>query len=68
LIFRFLHDWTDNRLSDDQKAITVNLSRDRLPILEARQAGGWNDIVSLNESWFYFSTDHEGIWLESEEL
>jgi hypothetical protein len=23
----------------------------------------WQDIVILNESWFYLSTDHELIWL-----
>jgi hypothetical protein len=37
-------------------------------MLEAQQAAGWHDIVTLNESWFYFSRDHECIWFEPEEL
>jgi histone-lysine N-methyltransferase SETMAR len=32
-------------------------------VLEVQQSRGWHDIVTLDESWFYFSTDHERIWL-----
>jgi hypothetical protein len=28
---------------------------------------GWQFIITLDESWFYLSTDHEQIWLHVEE-
>jgi hypothetical protein len=55
--------WIPHRLSDQQKAIRVNLSRELLRVLEVQQSRDWHDIVTLDESWFYFSTDHERIWL-----
>jgi c-di-GMP-related signal transduction protein len=51
------------RSEDDQKTIRVNLSRELLQVIQTQQARGWHDIVSLDESWFYFSMDHERIWL-----
>jgi hypothetical protein len=27
----------------------------------------WHSIVTLDESWFYLPTDHEIIWLQSDE-
>jgi transposase len=35
-------------------------------ILTAQNAKRWHDIVTLDESWFYFSTDYETIWLPSD--
>jgi hypothetical protein len=32
-----------------------------MPKVEEQRA--WHDIVALDESWFYHSTDHESIWL-----
>ena len=55
--------WILHRLSDQQKAIRVNLSRELLRVLEVQQSRSWHDIVTLDESWFYFSTDHERMWL-----
>ena len=55
--------WVLHRLSDAQKAIRANLSRGLLRMLEVQQSRNWHDIVTLDESWFYISTDHERIWL-----
>jgi histone-lysine N-methyltransferase SETMAR len=32
-----------------------------------QEVRSWHDIVTLDESWFYLSTDHEMIWLQSGE-
>jgi hypothetical protein len=31
-------------------------------MLEHQKDKMWHDIVTLNESWFYFTTDYERIW------
>jgi hypothetical protein len=41
--------WISHCLLDSQTAIRVKLSRGRLPVLEAQQARGWRDIVTLDE-------------------
>jgi hypothetical protein len=42
--------WIPHHLSEDQRAIRVNLSREFLAVLEAQQSRGWHDIVTLDES------------------
>jgi hypothetical protein len=32
-------------------------------MLQHQKVGAWYDIATLDESWFYFVTDHERIWL-----
>jgi hypothetical protein len=32
-------------------------------MLQHQKDRAWDDTVTLNESWFYFTTDHEWIWL-----
>jgi hypothetical protein len=51
----------------DQKSDRDELSRQLLSMLETQQVRCWHHIVTLNESWFYLSTDHEMIWLQSDE-
>jgi ABC-type uncharacterized transport system YnjBCD substrate-binding protein len=36
-------------------------------MLEIQQVRSWHDIVTLDELWFYLSTDQEMIWLQSNE-
>jgi hypothetical protein len=36
-------------------------------MLEIQQVRCWHNIVTLDESWFYLSTDHEMIWIQSDE-
>jgi predicted cupin superfamily sugar epimerase len=50
-------------LSEAQNAIWVQCSQSLLTILREKQARAWHDIVTLDESWFYYITDHEPIWL-----
>lgn len=59
--------WIPHRLSHSQKSDRVELSRQLLSMLEIQQVRSWHDIVTLDESWFYLCTDHEMIWLQSDE-
>jgi hypothetical protein len=45
-------------LSEEQRARRVELSRALLRILQVQRDRAWHDIVTLDESWFYLSTDH----------
>jgi hypothetical protein len=49
--------WVPHALSDAQKGERVNLSRRLLRMLEVQRDRAWHDIVTLDESWFYLSTD-----------
>jgi hypothetical protein len=51
--------WVALILSDDQKATRVQCSRSILTILRAQETRDWHDIMTLDESWFYYITDYE---------
>jgi hypothetical protein len=51
--------WVPHALSDAQEGERVNLSRRLLSMLEVQRDRAWHDIVTLDESWFYLSTDYE---------
>jgi hypothetical protein len=53
--------WVPHALSDAQKGEKVNLSRRllRMRMLEVQRDRAWHDIVTLDEPWFYLSTDYE---------
>jgi hypothetical protein len=36
-------------------------------MLEVQRDRAWHDIVTLDESWFYLSTDYEFAWLPRDE-
>jgi hypothetical protein len=50
-----------------QKGERVNLSRRLLRLLEVQHDRGRDRIVTLDESWFYLSTDCEFVWLSRDE-
>jgi histone-lysine N-methyltransferase SETMAR len=50
-------------LSDALKGERVNLPRRLLRMPEVQRDRAWYDIVTLDESWFYLSTDYEFVWL-----
>jgi hypothetical protein len=54
-------------LSDAQKGERVNLSRRLLRMLGVQRDRAWHNIVTLDESWFYLSTDYEFAWLPRDE-
>jgi hypothetical protein len=54
-------------LLDAQKGERVNLFRQLLRTLEVQRGRAWHDIVTLDQSWFYLSTDHEFVWLPRDE-
>jgi hypothetical protein len=59
--------WVPNALSDAPNGERVNPSRRRLRMLEVQRDRAWHDIVTVNESWFYLSTDYEFVWLPQDE-
>jgi hypothetical protein len=63
---RHLH-WIPRRLSGDQKAIRVNLSRELLRVLQRQQTRGRHNILTRDESWFDLHTGYERIWLGTEQ-
>jgi hypothetical protein len=64
LRFRVRHlRWIPHDFRPEQKLNRVSDSQAFLKILHAQQKRLWHDIVTLDESWFYHSTDHERIWL-----
>jgi hypothetical protein len=59
--------WVPHALSDAQKGERVNLSRQLLRMLEVQRDRAWHDIVTLDEFWFYLSTDYEFVCLPRNE-
>jgi hypothetical protein len=61
--------WVLSVLSEAQKGERVSLSRRRLRMrmLEVQRDRLWRDIVTLDEFWFYQSTDYEFVWLPRDE-
>jgi hypothetical protein len=55
--------WVPHIGSNAQKRNRAHISGERLQLLRIQDAGAWHDIATLDESWFYLSTDHELIWL-----
>jgi hypothetical protein len=55
--------WVPHALSDTQKDHRVNLSRRLLRMLEVQRDRTRHDILTLDEPWFYLSTDYEFVWL-----
>jgi hypothetical protein len=51
--------WVPHALSEEQRAQRVDLSRELLRTLQVQRDCAWHDIVTLDKSWFYLSTDHE---------
>jgi hypothetical protein len=69
---RILHDvlqvkkfnlrWVPHSLHERQKAERVSLSKDFLRILKENQKTGFANVVTGDESWFYFEYPHQSVW------
>jgi hypothetical protein len=59
--------WVPHSLTAAQETEPVTLSIELLRQLRSIEHHGWQFIITLDESWFYISTDHEHIWLRQEE-
>jgi hypothetical protein len=59
--------WVPHALSDARKGERVNLFRRLLRMLEVQRDRARHDIVTVDESWFYLSTDYEFDWLPRNE-
>jgi hypothetical protein len=54
-------------LTDTQEAQRVALSNQLLLELLSIKHHGWHFVITLDESWFDLSTDHEQIWLSADQ-
>jgi hypothetical protein len=59
--------WIPHILTPTQKMECATFSIEFLRQLRPIEHHGWKFIITLDESWFYLSTDHEQIWLHAKE-
>jgi histone-lysine N-methyltransferase SETMAR len=59
--------WVSHSLSATQQVQRVTLANRLFPGLGSIKQHGRYFVVALDESWFYFATDHEQIWMRPEE-
>jgi hypothetical protein len=59
--------WVPHTDNPTQKIKHVTLSIEILRQLWSIEHHGWQFIITLDELWFYLSTNHEQIWLRVEE-
>jgi hypothetical protein len=57
--------WVPHSLADAQKSEWVSLSTDILKILKENQETGFVNIITGDESWFYFEYLHQSVWVPS---
>jgi hypothetical protein len=55
--------WFPHSLTDTHKAQRITLSTQLLLEICSIKHQGWHFIITLDESQFYLSMDHERIWL-----
>jgi hypothetical protein len=65
-VVKHLH-WVTHSLTAPQKAELVTRSKELLHQLLPIEHPRWQSILTLDESWSYFATDQEHIWLRPEE-
>jgi hypothetical protein len=59
--------WVPQTFTGTQKAQRITLSSQLLLEIRSIKHQGWQFIITLDESWFYFSTDLEQIWLRPDQ-
>jgi hypothetical protein len=55
--------WIPHFLSEVDRPARPKLSFELFEMLQHQKYRAWYNIVTLDESWFYFTIDHERIWL-----
>jgi hypothetical protein len=55
--------WVPHLLSEADKHTRAQLSFELFEMIEHQKDRVWHGIITRDESWFYFTTDHERIWL-----
>lgn len=59
--------WIPHTLTNEQKGTRVSKSIELLALLRSMEHQSWVHFVTLDESWFYLSTDYEFLWLPRDE-
>ena len=60
--------WVPHKLNFEQKCQRVEKSKELLDMLVSMKHNSWKYIFTFDESWLYFSTDFELMWLPSEDI
>jgi hypothetical protein len=53
--------WVPHSLDDTQKAERGSLSADLVTVLKENQKTGFGNIITGDESWFYFEYAHQSV-------
>jgi hypothetical protein len=56
--------WIPHTLSDEHKRLCVEYAHELLELLHKARDNSWNYFVTGDESWLYFETSHDRIWLQ----
>jgi hypothetical protein len=59
--------WVPDALWEAQKQTRVTTSKRLLALLRSIQHQGWKYLITLDKARFYFSNQHEQIWLPEHE-
>jgi histone-lysine N-methyltransferase SETMAR len=65
-VVKHLH-WVPHSINGAHKDQRAIMAKHLLYMLRSIKHQGWKFIVSIDESWFYLSTDHEQIWLRPDQ-
>jgi hypothetical protein len=55
-------------LAGEQKQIRVQMAIELLQVLLLQSTREWHDIVTLDESWIYLSSEHDLMWTAPGEI
>jgi hypothetical protein len=55
--------WVPHFLTPEQKELRVHMAGELLRILAVHSTRQWHNIVTLDESWFDWNSDHDFMWL-----
>jgi hypothetical protein len=62
--WRFRHlKWVSHNLTEFEKMNRVQRATELLELLQSFRYQGWQHIITLNESWFYWEIDWEHQWV-----
>jgi hypothetical protein len=62
-VVKHLH-WVPHCLTDIQRQIRVDRSNELFRLLGPLQYNGWQNLMTMDESWFYLWTGHEIVWVQ----
>jgi hypothetical protein len=55
--------WVPHTLDDDRKRARVEMAYSMLRMIAEARYQGWQYFLTGDESWFFYSTDYEQLWI-----